>query len=192
MKKILEKLKYLLPFIGAYLGSLGGQGVKEWRRVVLPIVLSIIGAISLQSYWGILLGTFGIWTAMGYGIPEAESSEPNAIFNPQFIIEKVLEWKDEGSTLGRFFYCLFRGNHLLADIFTRGTIALGMCLTGLVCPILKQNWLMYLLGCLSIMIGQTVFSYRGWGEVKVFGTNLLVSDLINYALIFVGYTSMLI
>ena len=174
MKKLLEylkKLKYLLPLIGAYLGALGGQGVKEWRRVVLPIIFSIIGALSLWSYWGILLGTFGIWVAIGYGIPSGT---------------------DSGSTLGRFWYNLLNQNHHLADIFTRGTIGFGMCLTGLVCPILKQNWIMYALGCLLIMVGQTVFSYRGWGEVNIFGNNLLVSDLINYGLIFTGYLLMLI
>lgn len=180
MKKLLEKLKYLLPLIGAYLGSLGGQGVKEMRRVVLPIIFSIVGVISLESYWGILLGTFGIWVSMGYGIPEIIAmSEP-------------LIYLDEGSTLGNFWFKIFRYNHFLTDIFTRGTVGFGMCLTGLVCPILKENWLMYAIGCLLIMIGQTVFSYRGWGEAKVFGKNLLRSDLWNYGFIFTGYLLMLI
>lgn len=187
MKNFLEqlkKLKYLLPLIGAYLGALGGQGVKEMRRVVLPIILSIIGAISLQSYWGILMGFFGLFASMGYGIPDNGYPE--------------YPGTDSGSTLGRFWTMLFRKYfdrikaHTIADIFTRGTIGFGMCLTGLVCPILKQNWLMYFLGCLLIMIGQTVFSYRGYGEVKVFGKNLLVSDLINYGLIFTGYLIMLV
>lgn len=178
MKRLLEylkKLKYLLPLIGAYLGALGGQGNKAMRRILLPIIFSIIGTISLESYWGILLGTFGAWTAIGYGIPD----------------DYGVVCRDEGSTLGRFWYNLLNHNHRLADIFTRGTVGLGMCITGLVCPILKANWVIYVLGCLLIMIGQTVFSYRGWGEVKVFGTNLLVSDLINYGLIFTGYLLML-
>jgi len=170
MNKFIEKLKYLLPILGAYLGALGGQGDKEWRRIVLPIIFSVIGALSLQSWLGILLGTFGAWTAIGYGVPDAT---------------------DSGSTLGRFWYNLFNGNHLLTDIFTRGTVGLGMCLTGIIVPLLKSNWMPYLLGCLFIMIGQTVFSYRAWGEVEVFGKNLLVSDLINYGLIFVGYFIML-
>ncbi len=187
MKEWLKKLKYLLPLIGAYLGSLGGQGVKEWRRVVLPIIFSIIGVISLQSYWGILLGTFGIWVSIGYGIPDYNSGK--VIEN--YKLEEILN-QDEGSFLGRFWYKIFNYNHFLADIFTRGTVGFGMCLTGLVCPILKENWLMYAIGCLLIMIGQTVFSYRGWGEVKVFGKNLLVSDLWNYGFIFIGYLLMLI
>jgi hypothetical protein len=80
----------------------------------------------------------------------------------------------------------------LTDVLTRGTVGLGMCLTGLVCPILKENWLMYFLGCVLIMIGQTVFSYRGWGEVNIFGKNLLRSDLWNYGFIFSGYLLMLL
>jgi hypothetical protein len=171
MKKLFEKLKYLLPLIGSFLGALGGQGVKEWRRVVLPIILSTIGALSLWSWWGILLGTFGIWVSMGYGIPDAT---------------------DTGSTLGRFWYNILNQNHFLTDIFTRGTIGFGMCLSGLVIPILKSNWLMYAIGCLLIMIGQTVFSYRGWGYIEFQGKELLWSDLINYFLIFLGYLLMLI
>ena len=171
MKKWIEKLKYLLPIIGSFLGTLGGQGVKEWRRVVLPIILATVGALSLWSWWGILLGTFGIWVSMGYGIPDAT---------------------DEGSTLGRFWYKILNQNHRLTDIFVRGSIAFGMCLTGLVCPILKANWVFYAIGCLSIFIGQTVFSYRGLGYIPFRGKELLWSDLINYFFIFLGYLIMLI
>lgn len=191
MKNFLEqlkKLKYLLPLIGSYLASLGGQGVKEMRRVVLPIILSIIGAIALQSWWGILLGTFGIWVSMGYGIPDLITEEERILYH----IPKYAIYKDDGSALGRFWFKILKGNHRLTDIFTRGTIGLGMCLTGLVCPILKGNWMFYVIGQVFIMIGQIVFSYRGWGEVKVFGKNLLVSDLWNYGFIFTGYTLMLI
>lgn len=173
MKNFLEqlkKLKYILPLVGSFLGTLAGQGFKYLRRVVLPIILSIIGVICLESAWGILLGTFGIWASMGYGIPDAT---------------------DTGSTLGRFWYRILKGKHRLTDIFVRGTIGLGMSLTGLVCPILNGNWLMYFFGCLCIMIGQTVFSYRGWGFIPFKGKELLWSDLINYGLIFIGYLVML-
>ena len=185
MKKLFEKLKYLLPLIGSFLGALGGQGVKEWRRVVLPIILATIGVISLQSWWGILLGTFAIWTSIGYGIPD----DVYIIGIPGKVIDDV--W-DDGSFLGRFFYNLFSRNHKLADIFVRGTIGIGMSLTGLVCPILKGNWLFYAIGCLCIMIGQTVFSYRNFGIIKYNNKELLWSDLINYGLIFTGYLIMLI
>ncbi len=177
MKKWLEKLKYLLPFIGSYLGALGGQGVKEWRRFVLPGVLAILGYLNI-GWWGLLLGTFGGFASMGYGIPDPYGTVA----------------RDEGSALGSFWWHIFNYNHFLADIFTRGTVGLGMCLSGLVLPIFKGNWLMYAIGCLFILIGQTVFSYRGWGEVKLFGIGkkVLVSDLINYGLIFSGYLLMLI
>ncbi len=177
MKKWFEKLKYLLPLIGSYLGALGGQGVKFVRRFILPIILATLGYLNI-GWWGILLGTFGIWTAVGYGIPDKNyPTDPNA---------------DSGSTIGRFFWNLVNKNHRLADILTRGSVGIGMCLSGLVLPIFKENWLMYIIGCLFIMIGQTVFSYRGWGEIKVGSKKLLVSDLINYGLIFTGYLLMLI
>ncbi len=176
MNKLLKNLKYLLPLIGSFLATLGGQGVKEWRRVVLPIILAVIGVISLQSYWGILLGTFGIWVSMGYGIPDPYGTV----------------CRDEGSALGRFWWKILNQNHHLTDIFVRGTIAFGMCLTGLVCPILKSNWVFYAIGCLSIFIGQTIFSYRGWGYIPFRGKELLWSDLLNYGCIFIGYLLMLI
>ena len=178
MKKCFEKIKYLLPLIGSFLASLGGQGIKEWRRVLLPIILSIFGVLNI-GWQGILLGTFGIWTAIGYGIQDPNyPNDPNA---------------DSGSVLGRFWYNIFGIKYrTLTDIFTRGTVGLGMCLSGLVLPIFKGNWMMYAIGCLSIMIGQTVFSYKGWGEVPFLGKKLLVSDLINYGLIFTGYLLMLI
>ena len=178
----MKKLKYLLPLIGSFLGALGGQGVKEWRRVVLPIILSVIGIISLQSWWGILLGTFGIWVSMGYGIPEEQYDH----------MHDMMYYIDEGSVIGRFWYKILNQNHRLTDIFVRGTIGFGMCLTGLVCPILKANWLMYFIGCLLIITGQAVFSYRAWGFIPFRGKELLWSDLINYGLIFTGYLLMLI
>ncbi len=178
MKKWLEKLKYLIPIIGSYLGALGGQGVKEWRRFVLPAVLATLGYLNI-GWWGLLLGTFGGFASMGYGIPSYD-----------FLALTVI---DEGSFLGRFWYKIFNRNHRLTDIFTRGTVGIGMCLSGLVLPIFKGNWMFYFIGCLFIIIGQIVFSYRGWGEVKVFGIGkkVLVSDLINYGFIFTGYTIML-
>lgn len=176
MKKFIEKLKYLLPLIGSFLGTLAGQGFKFLRRVILPIILAIVGVFSLNTWLGIFLGTFGIWVSMGYGIPD-----------PYGIVQR-----DEGSTLGSFWWHIFNYNHHLADIFTRGTIGLGMCLTGLLIPLIQSNWLPYAIGCFLIMIGQTVFSYRGWGFIPFFGKELLWSDLINYFLIFLGYLIMLI
>ena len=175
MKKFLESLKYLIPVIGSFLGALGGQGVKEWRRIILPIILSILGYISI-GLWGITLGFFGIFASMGHGIPDKDY--PNS--------------GDSGSTLGRFWWTLFNKNHLLADLFTRGTKGLGQALVALPLPLLKGNWLMYGIGFVLIMVGQTVFSWRGWGEVVIFGKRLLRSDLWNYGLVFTGYFLMLI
>lgn len=176
MKKWFEKLKYLLPVIGSLLGSLGGQGLKFLRRFILSVVLGTLGFLDI-SWWGLLLGTFGGWTSMGYGIPDDNyPTDPNA---------------DSGSTVGRFFWNLVNKNHKLADVLTRGFIGFLMCLSGLVLPIVKSNWLMYLVGCLCIMVGQTVFSYRSLGEVKLGNKKLLVSDLVNYGLIGLGYLLML-
>ena len=185
MKKFFEylkKLKYLLPLLGAWLGALGGQGKKEYRRILLPILFSILGAISLESWWGILLGLIGIPLSIGYGLPD------------YFYDYETDEWieTDEGSTLGRFWYNFFGGDRVIVDVFTRGTIGFIMCLIGLICPFLTEKWLMYFFGCALIMLGQTVFSWRGWGEVVLFGQKLLRSDLWNYGLIFTGYMLMLV
>jgi hypothetical protein len=171
MQKLFNKLKFLLPFMGAIFGAIGGQGIKYVRRVVLPIILSIFGCIILDSYYGVFLGTFTIWVSMGYGIPDAT---------------------DRGSVLGRFWFNIFKNNKLFANIFTRGTIGIGMCLTGIIGPILAGNWNGYLYGCLFILVGQMVFSYRDFGVIHIKTKELLISDLLNYGLIFVGYMFMLI
>lgn len=185
MNKLLEKIKYLIPAITSLLSSLGGQGIKEFRRVILPIVLSIFGFLEV-GYWGISLGLVGIFMAIGYGIPDYSFSTVTSGLPIIFSVN------DEGSTLGRFWYKFFRYNHLLADVFTRGTIGLGVCLTILSIPLLKNNWVMYALGCLLIMLGQTVFSYRGLGVIKFKNGELLWSDLINYFLMGLGYLVILI
>ena len=97
------------------------------------------------------------------------------------------DYSDIGSTLGRFWYKKFNGNHRLADYFTRGTVGLTMGLSMLSVPILKGNWIVYGLGTLGIITTQALISWRGWGSFKqiIFGKEVefLWSDLTNYATI---------
>jgi len=96
--------------------------------------------------------------------------------------------KDEGSTLGRFFYWkICKQNHRLADICTRGTIGLLLTLNMLSIPLLKGNWLVYILAGLGIILTEALVSWRALGQIVVnMGKKtvyLLWSDIINYGLI---------
>lgn len=167
---MLKKLKNILGAVGAWLGALGGQGDKELRRYVLSLVLVVVGYFHI-GWWALVLGAFSIWASIGYGVPSPT---------------------DGGSTLGKFWYKVTEGNHRLTDILTRGTVGLGMCLTGAIVPAITQEWIFYFIGCILIMVGQTVLSYRDFGTMEIFGDKVLKSDVYNYGLIFTGYSIMLL
>ena len=146
--KILQKIK--LPFfllIPALLGGISGSqnSSKLFRRVFLPILIFLYSYISLsqsigyiQSLWSItILSMIGI-LSIGYGIPDdGYETNPNL---------------DEGSAIGAFYYRLFNKNRVLANVFTRSTIAIGLMLNLISIPLLSGEIGVYLLGCLSILI----------------------------------------
>ena len=160
----LSGIPFILGFLGAFAGSEGTS--KNWRRILIPIIFTICALIELKNLWVILLMIQSACLSMGYGIPGGN---------------------DEGSTLGRFFYKLFKQNHLIADIFTRGTIGTLISLSFLVIPILKGNWLIWGLGSLGIILVYVLISWRGFGEVILKWKNttymLLKVDFITYSIL---------
>jgi len=145
------------------LGAYGGQGEKKYRRIYIPLILTSLALLYLR-HWGVIFimamaGAF----AMGYGIPSPDDDDP--------------------SSIGKFWYNLFNRNELLANIFTRGTIAWMVNLSLICIPILKGNWLTYWIGCLFIKLAYTVFSYRDLGVIRTKNEYLLWSDLIVYGII---------
>lgn len=159
-----------IGFIGGILGALGGtdNSSKLFRGLGIPILITGIAFLVLK-HWLVLsiMSLYAVLT-IGYGIPD--------------------NWDggDKGSPLGRFFFwTIFNGNynpyaHLLADIFTRGTIAILSCLTFLSIPLLKSNWIMYILGSITIISVYSYLSWRTLGSLNLFNRSLTWSEIIPY------------
>lgn len=187
MNKINELLKKIgkftsIPFIFAFLGSIGGSqnSSKAIRRFGIPVIvflLSFIKTINLfpQNLWLLTIFSMSGFLSMGYGIPDYMYYYTGG---------------DEGSTIGRFWYNIFNrkeGTHntIGANILTRGTIGLCICVSLLSIPYIISNWVSYFLGVILIMFGYTTVSWRDLGRIKLGKYDLCNSDNINYGLM--GY-----
>jgi hypothetical protein len=175
---------FLFSFFGAYAGSHGTSLL--WRRAFLPAITTVYAYITISQQVGFVkalwcISIMSMWGALacGYGIPDEDYPEnPNA---------------DSGSDIGRFFTLLFRKwfdrvkAHRYGDYCTRGLCGVAIASSLIVIPILKTNWLVYILGNLGIILSQSLISWRGWGskKIKIFGKEVefCVSDLVNYAII---------
>ena len=165
MNKIFTSIKcsltsMLCAFLGAFAGAEGTN--KNWRRFLIPFALAGLAYGHLHNLWVITIMTMMIGFSMGYGIPDPT---------------------DDGSSIGRFWYNLFNHNELLANIFTRGTVATMVNLSLISIPILKGNWLIYFIGCLFIKLAYTTCSWRDLGGYWFKGKYLLWVDSIVYGMI---------
>ena len=183
IKKYVKTLKFpgfvfLISFLGAYAGIENTS--KNWRRVGIPVISTIYAYSQmwsivgwLKSLWTVSIMFMSFFLSMGYGIPASDWP-----INPK---------ADSGSTLGKFYFKLFKRNKLMANIFTRGTIGLGMAVSLVSLPIFKGNWPTFVLGGLGIILSQATISWRSWGTMgtKLFSKKIELncSDLLNYAFI---------
>jgi len=151
-------------FITAFLGAWGGAAGtnKNWRKVGISAIITLLALCILRNWWYISIMTMIGAFSMGYGIPDPT---------------------DEGSTLGRFWYKITNQNVLLANIFTRGTVGLMVNLSLLSIPILKGNWLIYIICSLIIMGIYGSITWRDLGGIWLKGKYLLTPDLIVYGTI---------
>ena len=104
--------------------------------------------------------------SMGYGIPDPGWPEDSHA--------------DEGSDMGRFWFRVFRGNHFWADIFTRSTIGILLCITCLSIPILTGAWGRYLMCSGMIVLVYATISWRGLGTFTFQKKQLCWSEFILY------------
>jgi hypothetical protein len=157
-------IPFFIGFFGAYSGSEGTSLL--WRRAGIPLIFALHAWHVLHSVWVILLMSIWGWLSIGYGVPDET---------------------DSGSTVGRFWYKIFKGNHKLTDIFTRGTVGLGISLSFCIIPILNHNYLNYFLGCLGIILIYAFNSWRGYGqyifEYKNKKYYLCKVDIITYTIL---------
>lgn len=188
LSKLFDSVKisgipFFIALVGAYSGSEGTSLL--WRRVCIPLIFVAYTAFKTHSWWSLILMSIWGWLSIGYGIPDykiprnyMEKELDANIFNIEF---------DDGSTLGRFWFKIFKGNHFLTDIFTRGTIGFGISLSFLVIPILTGNWFSYFLGSLGIISVYAFNSHKGYGQY-IFEYNnkkyyLNKVDIITYAVL---------
>ena len=169
LKNILFKiagssLVFVIGFLGAFAGSSGTS--KSWRRIGIPVIFTVSALISLKSFWVILLMSIAGWLCCGYGIPDLY---------------------DEGSAIGRFYYKLFNQNHFYSDVCTRGTIGFLISISFIIVPLLKHNWLVYILGSLGIILTYALISWRDFGtftfKLKNKTYYLLKVDILTYSIL---------
>jgi hypothetical protein len=165
IRDIFNKIGLLtIPIIGGWAGAFGGadKSSKAWRRILIPGLLTSFAFSNTESILVITIMSMSGALSMGYGIPGLG---------------------DEGSSLGRFYYNLFKQNHKLADLFTRGTIGLLIVLSLISMPIIKHNWLIYGLGSLGIILINALISWRNFGSYILFKKELSWVETINWGLI---------
>ena len=160
---IIILLILICALIGAYLGALGGADNSSclFRRLGIPIMLSILALTKLHNLYAVMLMVLSAPLSMGYGIPDLT---------------------DEGSVLGRFWMNIFQ-NETRANIATRGTNGLLICLISIIIPIINGNWLPYIIASLMICMATGYISWQNFGEIKVFGKELSIVELITYFII---------
>jgi len=163
---------FLFGIIGGLLGAWGGaeQTDKNWRRVGLPILITLIALIVIKHWLVLSILSLIAVLCLGYGIPDST---------------------DNGSPLGRFYYFLFNENELLTNLFTRGTIGLFSCLTLLSVPILLGNWLTYLIVCVIITAVYASLSWRDLGSFVFLNKNLIYAEFVTYFALTLGAMSLI-
>jgi len=162
LKNIFKKVGgLLLPFCGGIMGALGGadNSSKSIRRIFLSFALFGYAFTQLENIYVITIMFLSFVFAIGYGIPDST---------------------DEGSSLGRFWYKVWNKNHRLADIFTRGTVGVLASLALISLPVLRNNWFMYVLCSLAIILTYALLSWRNLGQYRLFNRNLNWSETITY------------
>jgi hypothetical protein len=172
IKDLFSKIGLVIsPILGGLLGAIGGSGNKMARRIGIPAFITGYAYASLEHIVIITIMSMAGALSIGYGIPDDKWYEED------------IKISDAGSFLGRFWMKVFHRNKLLANIFTRGTIGILIALSLLSIPILKHNWISYIILSLGIILVQALISWRGFGTFKLFGKELSWVEFINWGLI---------
>jgi predicted membrane protein len=157
--------------LGSYAGAEGTP--TSIRKIGIPIFLAVIGYFVL-GFLSLILLLLYIPLSRGYGVPC---------------------WKDKGSVIGKFLYNLIKKYKPalyeievqdLASILTRGIIGLLVCLSVILIPFIKGNWLIYLLTSVGIVLVYTIVSWRGWGCFRFLRKDLIFAEFYTYLAIGLG------
>lgn len=162
-KQLLLKLynKLLaIGLLGAYSGAEGTS--KAFRRFGIPLLVLTFSGFYLKDMRVFWVLSMILPLSMGYGVPEQYQN------------------KDKGSFIGKIYYKLTKSNHYLTNLLTRGTIGLLVSLSLIVIPIIKGNWLVYIISSLIIVGVYTTLSWRDLGMFEWRGKKLLKSEAVVY------------
>jgi len=171
IKNLFNKISgFFIPILGGILGAIGGSGNKPARRIGIPLILAGYAYSNTENIWVFSICSMIGALSIGYGIPSYTDNVEETSY-------------DSGSALGRFYYKLFKNNHLLADLATRGTIGKLIALSLVSIPIIKGNWITYLLGSLGIVLINSLISWRNFGTYKLFNKELSWVETITWGLI---------
>ena len=167
--------KVIIPFCGGVGGIMGAwsggnKTCKLWRRVGIPILLTLYATLTLGDWRYLTILFMIIPFSLGYGVPK----------------ENV----DSGSTLGKLLSKYIKAR-LWLNVAIRGTIGVLVCLSLLSFPLIKGSWVMYIITSLGIMMGYTIISWRDLGRFEFRGKMLLWSEFWLYTII-VGLAKWLI
>ncbi len=162
-------IAFMSAILGAYAGAEGTS--KNWRRIGLPLILTITAYLTLKNIWTLVLFLLFLPFIMGHGIPC---------------------WNDEGSLIGRFWYNLIKKyNPSLPEALvqeytnypTRGLKGLIISLILSCIPFIKDNWTIYIICSLGIILTYTFISWKDFGVYYLFGKQLLWVDTYTYFLV---------
>ena len=168
MKKQNSLITILATVLGALLGAMGGaeHSSKLFRRLLLPGMITSIVYWQTESILTLSIMLMGLIFGIGYGIPSIDDGKP--------------------SKLGEFYFNLLPYNKyidLWANVCTRGTIGVMVCLSLISIPLVKHNWTSYILSCALIIFAYTCISWKDCGVYQFFKWQLLWSETILYGII---------
>ncbi len=180
ISKILDMLKKVkmtgIAAIGGLLGAwAGAEGTKKlWRRLGIPLFLTILALLYLKDWRCIGVMLMMIPLSIGYGIPWGTP-----------------EYGDEGSFLGRLWFKIMKKDIVIAskdtinriNIYVRVTVGYIIAKSLIWIPIIKGNWMTYILCGLGIILVNGSISWRDLGTFKFRGKDLLWSEFWTYSLI---------
>jgi hypothetical protein len=154
----------LIGLVGGLLGAWGGADntSKSWRRICIPLIITACAYYELQNLWVVTIMSLAGGLSLGYGIPSSDG--------------------DKGSSIGRIWYKIFKGNHLLADIGCRAHIAFIKSVALLSIPIIKGNYILYGIISLGTIINDVLWGgiIHPKGMFTLFGKKLLWEEFLIY------------
>ncbi len=159
MKKILT---FIASIFGGLLGAWGGaKGTsKGWRRFGIPGLLNVMG-LGFKKFKSTIIWIWSAIASIGYGIPDST---------------------DDGSTLGRFWYKILKGNHKATDVAVKGTIGFLYALVLGIIGFFQGNLDLVKITAPIAILSHVIFGgfWQVPGEFKLFGKKLTLNEFLRF------------